>query len=408
MSRPSGVLTSEVAGRSADQPVAPEKTHEPEHAKPKETAAGYRDRPWIPRFWDGMNLRGWLHVLWRNRFRITPRRWPMATIITLCTALNSALAAAQRVLWGRRIAQTPLGEDPVFIIGHWRSGTTLLHELLVQDPRHSFPSTYACFAPNHFVLTGGALPRILNVIMPMRRPMDNMPVGWGHPQEDEFALCNMGLPSPYLSMAFPNHPPHDLEYLTLEGVPPAQLAQWKDKLIWFLKCVTLTHPGRIVLKSPPHTGRVRVLLEVFPRARFVHICRDPIVLFASTVNLWKRLYRDQGLQTPHYRDLEERVFDGLVRMYEAFERDRGLIPPGQLCEVRYEALVADPLGEIRRVYEELQLGDFELAQPGIQRYLAAHAGYKRNRYDIPESLRRQIASRWAFYFERYGYPLPGD
>lgn len=408
MNRTSGVLTPEMVGESTRPLASPESVPGPQPAKSKEPSAGYRDRPWIPRFWDGMNLAGWLHLLWRNRFRITPRRWPMATIITFCTALNTVLAIAQRALRGKRIAETPLGDDPIFIIGHWRSGTTLLHELLVQDPRHSFPSTYACFAPNHFVLTGRVLPPILNVIMPMRRPMDNMPVGWDHPQEDEFALCNMGLPSPYLSMAFPNQPPHDREYLTLDGVPPADLARWKERLFWFLKCVTVTRPGRIVLKSPPHTGRVRVLLELFPKARFVHICRDPVVLFASTVNLWKRLYRDQGLQTPHYRDLEQRVFDDLVQMYEAFERDRGLIPSGQLCEVRYETLVADPLGEIRRVYEELRLGDFEPARPGIEKYLAAQAGYKRNRYDIPPSLKREIASRWAFYFQRYGYPLPED
>ncbi len=70
--------------------------------------------------------------------------------------------------------------------------------------------------------------------------------------------------------------------------------------------------------------------------------------------------------------------------------------------------MADPLGEIRRVYEELRLGDFEPARPGIEKYLAAQAGYKRNRYDIPPSLKREIASRWAFYFQRYGYPLPED
>ena len=36
-------------------------------------------------------------------------------------------------------------------------------------------------------------------------------------------------------------------------------------------------PKRIVLKSPAHTARVRVLLELFPKARFVHIIRDPVV-----------------------------------------------------------------------------------------------------------------------------------
>jgi hypothetical protein len=327
----------------------------------------------------------------------------MAVIVSLCSLLNSLLWLIQEVLYGRKIVATEIRQEPLFIIGHWRSGTTLLHELLVQDPRHTFPTTYACFAPNHFVLTGRALPPILNAIMPMQRPVDNMPVGWDRPQEDEFALCNMGLPSPYLSMAFPNEPPHDPEYLTFDGVPRPKLDHWKRRFLWFLKCVTLQRPGRIVLKSPPHTGRVKALLELFPKARFVHIVRDPIVLFASTMNLWKRLYRDQGLQTPHYRDLEDRVFDTLCRMYEAFERDRDLIPPSQFCEVRYEQLVADPVGEMRRVYDELNLGEFDKALPSIEKYVASQADYQRNRYEIAPETRERIAQRWATFLDRYGY-----
>ena len=89
------------------------------------------------------------------------------------------------------------------MIGHWRSGTTLLHELLVRDPRHTYPDTYACFAPNHFLVSGWWMKPCLKVLLPSQRPIDNMPAGWDHPQEDEFALCNMGVPSPYLTIIFP-------------------------------------------------------------------------------------------------------------------------------------------------------------------------------------------------------------
>ena len=71
-------------------------------------------------------------------------------------------------------------------------------------------------------------------------------------------------------------------------------------------------------------------------------CPRPVRLFPSTVNLWKRLYRDEGLQVPRYEGLEEHVFKTLTRMYETFECDRKLIGPGQFCEIRYEELVADP------------------------------------------------------------------
>jgi omega-hydroxy-beta-dihydromenaquinone-9 sulfotransferase len=158
-----------------------------------------------------------------------------------------------------------------------------------------------------------------------------------------------------------------------------------------------------VLKSPPHTARLRVLLEMFPRAKFVHIVRDPYVIFPSTVNLWKRLYRDQGLQVPTGEGLDEHVFATLTRMYEALERDRSLVGPGQFCEVRYEELIANPVEQMRRVYEELQLGDFESVRPGIEAYFADQKDYKTNRYQMTPELRAEITRRWGKYIEKYGY-----
>ena len=63
------------------------------------------------------------------------------------------------------------------------------------------------------------------------------------------------------------------------------------------------------------------------------------------------MYRNDGLQVPTYDGLDEHVFSTFARMYEVFQRDRELIPPGQLCEIRYEDLVAQPLEQMERVYK---------------------------------------------------------
>ncbi len=181
------------------------------------------------------------------------------------------------------------------------------------------------------------------------------------------------------------------------------MERWKRALLWFLKCITLRSPKRIVLKSPAHTCRIRTLLEMFPKAKFVHIVRDPYVIFPSTINLWKRLYRDQGLQMPTYDGLEEHVFQTFTRMYDAFERDRHLIGPGQFCEVRYEDLIADPVGQMRPVYERLELGDFEAVRPAIEEYAAGQKDYKTNRYQITPEMRAEVARRWGKFIQQYGY-----
>ncbi|MGD0899293.1 MAG: sulfotransferase [Thermoguttaceae bacterium] len=370
---------------------------------PAEQLGGYTDHWWYPRFWYGMTLPGFLRLLVRNRFQVTPRRWGMALGIATAGPTNWLLWLLQEFLLGRRIAATRFPDDPIFVVGHWRSGTTLLHELLVLDPRFTYPNTYDCFAPNHFLVSAWFFRPLLKLILPKQRPMDNMAAGWDCPQEDEFALCNMGLPSPYLTIPFSNRPPQNQEYFSLDRVSPRGLERWKRGLLWFLKCLTVRSPRQIVVKSPPHMFRIRTLLEMFPNARFVHIYRNPYVIFPSTVNLWKRLYRNEGLQMPRFEHLREHVFETFERMYEVFERDRPLIPPGRFCEVRYEDLVADPIGEMKKVYEGLRLGDFEPVRPALAAYFAEKADYKTNRYQLAPEVRSEIAHRWAGFFQRYGY-----
>src|SRR5262249_51674170 len=227
--------------------------------------------------------------------------------------------------FGYRVDRTPIHHAPLFIVGHWRTGTTLLHELLILDERHNSPNTFQCLAPNHFLLTEKVLTRLLFWLLPSRRPMDNMAAGWDKPQEDEFALCLLGAPSPYLSIAFPNHPPQDQEACDLERLPAREREAWKRTFVRFLRQLTYRDPRRLILKSPTHSFRIRTLLELFPDARFVHIVRDPYAVYPSTINLWKSLYITFGLQRPTFKGLDERVLKTFVRVYDKIEEGKGLI-----------------------------------------------------------------------------------
>ncbi len=369
-------------------------------------AGGAENKPWMPRIWSGIVLSAWLRLLARNRFRIAAIRLPMALVITVLAAvINSPMGLLQNLLLGRRIRRTKIEADPIFVIGHWRTGTTFLHELLVADPRHASPTSYQCFAPAHFLVTRHWLGKIAEWLAPRHRPQDDMPFHMDSPQEDEFALCNLGVPSPYLTIAFPNHPPQYQEYLDFEGVPPRQRKRWQQRLYYFLQAVTYTAGKRLVLKSPAHLGRIRVLLELFPNAKFIHIYREPLAVFASTMNLWRRFYRDQGLQRPTYHGLEEHVLETFNRLYRAFDRDRHLLGASQFAEVSYEALVAQPIEELRRIYAQLDLGDFELTRPAVEKLLEGRKNYRPNRFDLTPEVRVKVFQAWKWFAERYGYPV---
>jgi hypothetical protein len=302
---------------------------------------------------------------------VSPDKSPAALSITAFSLCNSFASAVDQSLYGRRVDRTELTEPPIFILGHWRAGTTFLHELLIRDPAHTFATTYQCFAPHHFVLTDAWVTPWTSRLLPSRRPMDNMAAGWLRPQEDEFALSNLGVPTPYASMMFPKRGPVHEEYLDLHKLSAANLETWKCELRRFFRRITFRDPRRIIVKSPPHTARVRTLLETFPGAQFVHIVRDPYAVFVSTLNLWKSLnevQRMQGLGDQGW--IEEYVLSTQETMYAAFEKDRELLSDAQLYELRYEDLVEDPLGKLRAMYAQLDLGDFSRVEAPVETYLA--------------------------------------
>ncbi|MDX1387138.1 MAG: phosphatidylglycerol lysyltransferase domain-containing protein [bacterium] len=127
----------------------PEKKEKYGMSSPKvETAPWYQGR-----MWEGMTFRAWIKLLIKNRFDLDLKFIPAAFKITLYSLLNSSLFGIQQATLGRRIRKVQLKEDPLFIIGHWRTGTTLMHELLASDPNHRSPTTYESLSPNHFLLT---------------------------------------------------------------------------------------------------------------------------------------------------------------------------------------------------------------------------------------------------------------
>lgn len=375
----------------------------------EKTPTAPKQIPWYEgRLWAGCNLGGWLRVLARNRFRVDWRHASMAASITAFACSNSVLRLAQNLTVGRRADRQELAEPPLFVIGHWRSGTTMMHELLACDPRHIFPTTYQCFAPNHFLITQRFVTRHVTFLLPRERPMDAMKMGWHQPQEDEAGMCNLGMPSPFWTVAFPNEPLQDPEYVTLDELDLARREYWQATLKTFYKRITYKHGGRgrLILKSPQHTFRLRTLLEMFPEARFVHLARDPYVLFPSTVHFWKSMYLAHGVQTPTFDGLDEFVFATLSRMHEQLEATRSLVAPQRYHELRYEDLVREPEAELRRLYEQLELGDFGHVEKPLRDYLADKASYQTNVYkELEPGLRAEIARRWRPYFERYGYPV---
>lgn len=364
-----------------------------------------KPREWAPRIWEGSDYFAWLRLLWTNRFDVHLPYTYIAAIVSCVTFTHMVLRWIQEGLYGESIRRTRIKLAPIFVIGHWRTGTTLLHELLIRDDQFTYPDTFACLMPHHIVLSEHFFKTYCRWMMPERRPMDNMPFGWDRPQEDEFALALLGQPSTYTDIAFPNRPPVFPGSLDLSRLTSQQLRTWKRTFLLFLKTLTFRDPRRLVLKSPPHTARIPILHEMFPDARFVHILRDPYVVFPSTVNLWKSLARKHGLQKPDDRGWREKVFQEFRLIHERLEEARPTVPVNCFHELRYEDLVRSPVVEIQKLYDALKLQGFERVRPRLEDYQRAHASYETNKYQLSDSDRQEITRRWGDIIVRQGYSL---
>jgi hypothetical protein len=361
---------------------------------------------WSPRFWHGMPLGVWLPLVAEHGGRASLSKWGLMATISTAAAFNSLCEPFSEARFRRRLRNVPATPPPLFIIGHWRSGTTLLHELAMLDDRFCCPNTYQCLAPGHFLLTEDALTSSLAWMMPAKRPMDDVAAGFDRPQEDEFALMNLGAPSPYRRMAFPATSRDVPEALDLEKLPPADRDRWRRALRRFLGMLAVRDPRRPVLKSPPHTARVGVLAEMFPEARFLHVVRDPFVVFPSTLRLWRSLHEVQALQVDDGAALERYTFAAFEEMYAAFDRDRPRLAAGRIHELRYEDLVADPVGRLAEAYTQLDLGGFDRVRPALEAQARAMKQYRKNTFRHDPRLVEEIGRRCRFFIDRYGYEVP--
>jgi hypothetical protein len=350
----------------------------------------------------GMPLGESLRLLWANDLDIDPECYPKIALHVICSSLTSLMKWREERLYPHGTdAQIP---PPLFVLGHYRSGTTLLHNLLAVDRRFAFPTMFRNYNPHTFrVFEPWALPLVERLI-PRRRIVDGMAWGADWPQEDELALLMLTGMSPYLGFIFSRRAERFERYLSFRDASPEEVRRWQAGVHWFVQKLTQIDGRPLILKSPPHTARVRLLLELFPKARFVHVYREPYAVYRSSVKLFENVTRMVGLQRPALARMPARVLRQYRQMYDAYFADRTLVPSGQLHEVRFEELERDPLGGIDRIYAALSLPDFGDVRPALVEYVASLRDYQKSEYPpLPEAQRRAVAETWQRSFEAWGY-----
>jgi hypothetical protein len=333
-----------------------------------------------------------MKLLFRNGITPTPIYIIRLLILLQNSLISSVLTLAERKNFSRKIREANISQPPLFIIGHWRTGSTYLHQLINLDPGFTAPTMVQTTIPDHFLFSTRYYLPILKRALPKNRPMDNVALTPFEPQEEEFALIRMGSESPIERLIFPSKGRYflkDYDQYVPEG---KKLEPWKRNLVTFYKKLTLLTGKRIVSKNPYHTMRLSLLAEMFPGARFINITRDPLIVVPSTIRMWNIVAAEnklkRGWKIPSIRETAQ----VLASYVEYVDRESGKLEAGQFIDVKFEALETDPVNELKRIYSALGLQFTDSFLSEVNRFLSVNRDFKKNSYTLSEEEKSVILS----------------
>lgn len=301
-----------------------------------------------------------------------------------------------------------LSPPPVFIVGHWRSGTTHLYNLLSRAPRFGYVTPLATGLPGEFLTLGALIRPFLDHLLPSDRLIDRVAVDPDSPQEDEAALANLQPLSFYHGIFFPRQlRRHFRRGVFFDGCSEAQVRRWEESFLHFLEKVAVQQDSdRLLVKNPVYTARVARLRSLLPGSKFVHIYRNPFVVYQSTRSFYDALLEELSLQAVDDPPVDELILDSYPRIMSRLLEDADDVPDGDVVHVRYEDLDREPMTEARRIFEELELPGFERERERFERYLRSVADYRKNRYEFPDEVVETVRDRWGRFVDRWGYEPP--
>jgi hypothetical protein len=304
--------------------------------------------------------------------------------------------------YDRRIAEHKLPEDPIFVLGHWRSGTSFLQELVALDGRYATCSLFQCLFPECALSTSRWLPSLIDRIastFDILYPIQNRALRSALPAEEEIAmLCLTDPECANWGQLFPSRMRDYVPGLRKDN----RDKEWLDAYRLVVNKLSIANAGqRLVLKSPMNTARLPLLHAAYPNAVYMHIHRHPLDVFSSSRRLWQMILRQSALRGLSSACIDQQILDVYEAMMRRFLNDRRAVGKLHLVDVRYERLKADPVAILADTYESLNLG--KPNRTAIERFIGETPVPAPRPRSIDQALEQQIRCSWSFAFDTWGY-----
>jgi hypothetical protein len=342
---------------------------------------------------------------------------PLGRVIARTDVLSALENRLQLNDWQQRHPEIAAErvERPVVIIGMGRTGTSILHDLLAQDPANRVPLTWEverpCPPPER--ATHAFDPRIAaadaqldrtELLIPDFKKMH--PMGARLPQE-----CVRILAPEFASMAHQvtYRVPGYTRWLHERADLPAAYRGHRR----FLQLLQWHCPGRWILKSPCHLWHLEAFLAEYPDALLVQTHRDPLQVLSSLTSLATTLRamasnRVDPLELAReWSELNARAFDLSVDA-----REQGLIDPSQVLDIHFSEFLADPFGVLHRLYDFAGLEYTPEADSSMRAHWEAHPADEHGRHahrfadtGLSEEAERERVKRYQDFFGIPSEPL---
>ncbi|MBN1307392.1 MAG: sulfotransferase [Chitinispirillaceae bacterium] len=355
-------------------------------------------------FVTGITTGNLLKLVKRNGVGRHPKYIYRFAVLLLYSFGTSVLEFCERLFYGKKIQNALCPRDPVVIVGHWRSGTTFLHQIFNSLPAFKTPSMIETGMPGSFFISKKILSPILRMMLPPKRSTDNISLTLDEPQEDEFALFRATTFSPVERLVFPEKSDFFLNSRCDFMPPDALRHEWNKTLTIFCKKLSMQNKGRVVLKNPFHSTRIVYLKQLFPRAKFIHIYRNPTEVIPSTIRMWKiegdRNALRKGCTTPTL-DRAISIYDTIL---STIKRDLQRLPAHDYCTIRFEDLEDRPVDTIRHALNSIGITLSGEHLRHLDRFITSLKHYKKNSYHLSKEQRDRIRFRLKHHIPRKQQP----
>lgn len=328
-------------------------------------------------------------------------------LTTAASGILEILSSYESLVSRKKISNVQLKEPPVFIIGFWRSGTTLLHNLLCQDSNTAYTTTFQTVFPNLVLTQNAWLKPLANYLGPSKRPFDNVDMDMDFPQEEEFGLMNLQAHSIYKTFLFPeNFDQIFRDEVFTEQLPKNELKQWKDHYNNLMaKAILNTGGNTFISKNPCNITRINLLKLMYPGARFIFIYRNPYEVLESLYRFTLGVFPGVQLQQVPKGFSRENVAEMYDLIMRHYLKEREQLNESELIEIKMEDFMKDTKGNLQNIYKQFQLGEFNSVEQKMDTYLGKYLNLSNGTYKINQESIDLVNDKFPDIVKTLGYDI---